>query len=100
MAVGQNVDLWPRGAVFPQKMRPPRVFGENFGSRKRYVRSIARDLKIASGPPTELLLNLVMNLVLRRTSTDTVLKYSTFALWYRITFNEVFIHIPIWITGT
>ena len=39
---------------FFAKMRPPRVFWDNFGSRKRYARSYARDFKMAFGPPTRL----------------------------------------------
>ena len=39
---------------FFAKMRPPRVFWANFGSRKRYARTYARDLKMAFGPPTRL----------------------------------------------
>ena len=44
-AVGKTADLRPQGAVSSQKMRPPRVFWGHFGSRKRYARSYARDLK-------------------------------------------------------
>jgi hypothetical protein len=52
--LAKNADLRPQGAVSLQKMRPPRVFWEHFGSRKRYARSYARNFKMAFGPPTML----------------------------------------------
>jgi hypothetical protein len=36
------------------KMTPPRVSWAEFGSKKMYTRSYARNLKMARGPPTRL----------------------------------------------